>query len=112
MSIEEVLVDTPTTRRLKEKPKRDRYFALQSEEIERLRRAGMPPAAILAYAGIRTAIRISGDEWASVPHQTFNLFDMPSDWWRLNVRRLEAAGIIECDRQPGKLRRYRLVKHD
>ena len=110
MSIEEVLVDTPTTRRLKEKPKRDYYFALQAEEVEALRQAGLPPASVLCFAAIRTAIRVTGDEWAVVPRRTFDLFDLPTDWWRLNVRRLEAAGFIECDRSPGKLRRYRLPK--
>lgn len=110
MQIEEVPVDTPTTRRLKEKPKSEYQFDLREGDLRRLRRAGLPPASILVYAAIRGALRAHGEEWAAIPHRTFDIFDLPTDWWRLNVRRLEAAGFIECDRSPGKLRRYRLPK--
>ncbi len=108
MAIKEIPVETPTIRRLRERPKRGYQFVLAEDELRSLRRAGLPPAAILAFQAIRGASRASSEDWVSVPHRTLEAFDFPQDWWRLNVRRLERAGIIECDRQPGKLRRYRL----
>ena len=112
MRIEEVLVETPTTSRLKAKPKAEYGFSLREGEIRRFRDKGLPPSALLAFAAIKGAIKASGEEWAALSHRTLDIFDFPTVWWRLNVRRLEDAGFIECDRQPGKLRRYRLVKHD
>lgn len=109
MYIEEVAVDTPTVQHLKEKGRAEYLFAVGERELQRLRKAGMPPSAIVAFAAIRSAIRASRLEWASIPHRTFEAFDFPADWWRVNVRRLEHAGLLECDRSPGKLRRYRLT---
>lgn len=108
MRIKEVAIDTPTVRRLKGRGPAEYLFAIGEQELHQLRNAGLPPSAIVAYTAIRSAIKASGLEWASVPHRTFKAFNFPPDWWRTNVRRLEKSGLIECDRQPGRLRRYRL----
>ena len=110
LQIAEARLDTQTVMDLKSlRGRREYLFVITESELQQLRSEGVPPAAILTYMAIRGAVRASGAEWAAISVRTRQAFDFPAEWWRLNVRRLEQAGFIECDRKPGKSRRYRLT---
>lgn len=111
MTIREVAVETPTLIRLRQRVTRqpEYLFAVGERELRRLRAAGLCPASILAYAAIRGAYRAAGNTWAAISTRTYSALGFPPDWWRVNTRRLERAGFVECDRQPGRLRRYRVA---
>ena len=104
----EKLVLTPTVRRQQSRHQAEYLFAIEEGVLRRLRGAGLGPAAILAYTAIRGALWAARDEWVTIRAQTYDAFAFPPHWWLVNVKKLAAAGFVECDQKPGRLKRFRI----
>jgi hypothetical protein len=113
MEIAEKQIDTPTLAMLKRKVtelgKHPYAFVLTDRDLTALRLAGMSLSAIAAYACIRGAVRAGWrHEWVTLPPRTIAAVGRDRRWWYEQTQRLERAGFIACERQPGRLPRYRL----
>lgn len=109
--IGERVVDLPTVAALKrrrEEREKAYVFRLTAEGLRQVTDIG--DAAIVAYALICGASW--GDRagrWVTVPDIALNSLDRGYRWWHAATSHLAAAGLIEVDRQRGRLPRYRLA---
>lgn len=115
MHIRDRRVETPTVARLRAERGRasaSRPYGFYLSEIEfvRLAEGGISPAAILAYALIRSAARAAlGREPVSIRPRVRDAWARDWRWWHRVSRELERAGFIACERHRGRLPRYRVV---
>lgn len=102
-------METPTSERLRATEKSSRYrYALPQADMVRLRKAGLGPAPILAFQAIAAASKAAGGGWVTLKPAIRNGWGFSVEWWRVNTSALERAGIIECERRPSQLPRYRM----
>lgn len=107
--VEERRVETPTSERLRASTKSDRYrFGVTQVDMVRLREAGLGPAPILAFMAIAAASKAAGGGWVTLKPAIRKAWGFSVEWWRVNTRELESAGIIECVRRPSQLPRYQV----
>lgn len=111
--VEERRVETPTSERLRASAKSDRYtYGLRQKDMVRLRQADLGPPPVLAFMAIRAASTAAGGGWVSLKPAIREGWGFSVEWWRVNTEKLERAGIIECERRPSQLPRYRLKEVD
>ncbi len=105
------LVMTPTLQMLKSKQrvKTYRYFVSQTDMV-RARAAGLGPGPVVALLGIQAASKAAGGGWVTLRPQVRDAWGYDAEWWRVNTGKLVQAGIIEVERRPGAVPRYRLVE--
>jgi hypothetical protein len=103
-------VETPTSSRLRATTKSSRYrYTLTQTEMRRLRQAGLGPAPIVAFMAILAASKAAGGGWVTLKQAIREGWEFSVEWWRVNTTALERAGVLECERRPSQLPRYRLV---
>ena len=85
-------------------------FALTEPDLHRLNAARVSTSAVLAFAVIRSAERAAvGSEWVTIRKRARDAVGRDYRWWHSATRQLEAAKLIECQRQRGRLPRYRII---
>lgn len=110
----EIPVETLTVKRLKaQREVRSPYvFRLTEAQLEAARDAGLPDSALLAMAAIAgAAYGARGETWVSLSSRVIDSYGKGYRWWHRATDRLERAGFLECQRQPGRTPRYRLCKN-
>jgi hypothetical protein len=111
--VTERLVETPTSTRLRATTRSSRYrYGLAQVELQRLRESGLGPAPILAFMAILAASKAAGGGWVTLRPAIRSGWGFSVEWWRVNTSALEKAGIIDCERRPSQLPRYRLKGDD
>ena len=111
MKLVERAVDTPMLTRLKgeRRGRRQYLYVLTEDDLAALRASGLSLSAAVALACIKGAVRAArGHEWVTLTTRTLTAIGRDARWWHTQTRRLEGAGLIECERHKGRLPRYRL----
>lgn len=111
MRLVERAVDTPTVTRLKGARRgcRPYLYVLTEDDLAALRDAGLSMSTAVALACIKGAVRAArGRDWVTLTSRTMAAVGRDARWWHTQTRRLEGAGLIECERNKGRLPRYRL----
>jgi hypothetical protein len=107
-----IAVDTPTLRALTDsrRLKADYVFRLTEHQVKVGREVGLPDSALLALAAISgAAYGDRSQKWVTLPQRTTDAFGRGYKWWHRATSALEQAGLIQCERHPGRLPRYRLL---
>ena len=108
---QETMFETTATLEIKARQRaRPSYvFRLDETQASMARQKGLPDSALIALAAITAAA--FGDRsasWVTLSDRTMTCFDRGFRWWHRATSQLVAADLIECQRHPGRLPRYRL----
>ena len=109
------LFDTPVTESIKDnhKAKPLYVFRLDEEQVSNVRQLKLPDSALVAYAAITAAAY--GDRansWVTLSPRTMDSVGRGFRWWHNATSALERVGLIEVQRHPGRLPRYKLKRRD
>lgn len=108
------MIETTTTSELKasRRARRSRTYMFMLTEDQMLAAAGkkLPAAAFLALAAISgAAFGCRKAQWVTLSARTQACLPHDYRWWHRATTALCRAGLVECQRHPGRLPRYRLL---
>ena len=84
-------------------------FRLDAVTVMKARDLKLPDSALIALAAIEAAAYgARRNDWVTLPSRTLDAFARGFRWWYRATTKLEAVGLIECQRRSGRLPRYRL----
>jgi len=110
----ETRVDTPTTAALRGKAEgrkaKGYMFTLTEDQMHAAKAKRVPGSALLALAAINgAAYGARQTEWVMLSRRTLDCFPHDYRWRHRATAVLEVAGLVECQRHPGRMPRYRLL---
>lgn len=106
-----ILANTPTVAAILERQRSRRVyvFRLDEAQVAKARSQKLPDSALMALAAVSGASYGSREgEWVTLPPRTMDCYDRSYRWWLRATTALQAAGLIEVRRHPGRQPRYRL----